>query len=57
MTKTIKAMTIRTWIKPPAWNAKNPKAHRTTRMIKIVSSICISFSLLLLAVLLLADME
>jgi len=40
----ITATTRRTWIKPPALKAKSPKAHSTTRMIKIVSSIPTSSS-------------
>jgi hypothetical protein len=43
MMKTIKAMTKRAWITPPTWKAKNPRAHRITRMTRMVSSIVYSF--------------
>jgi hypothetical protein len=33
------------WTKPPTWNAKNPRAHKTTKIIKIVSSMPTSFLL------------
>lgn len=41
--KTTSAITRRVWMSPPPmWKAKKPKAHATTSMISIVSSITVT---------------